>query len=70
MNENNYGHEGNEGPDPGSIHHPAHHPAHRDQLPYWKRAHRDWRVWVALVFMLVAMAIYVLSDDLAFLPHG
>jgi hypothetical protein len=66
MNENNYGHQGNEGPDPGSIHHPA----HRDQLPYWKRAHRDWRVWVALVFMLVAMAIYVLSDDLAFLPHG
>jgi hypothetical protein len=62
----NYGHPGNEGPDPGSIRHPA--PI--DQRPYWKRAHRDWRVWVALVAMLTAITIYILSEDLAFLPHG
>lgn len=35
-----------------------------------KRAHRDWRVWVGLFFMLAAITIYVLSEDLAFLPHG
>lgn len=66
MNGNNYNHQGNEGPDPGTVHRHTRH----DQLPYWKRAHHDWRVWVALVFMLGAMAIYILSDDLAFLPHG
>jgi hypothetical protein len=64
MNESNYGHHGNEGPDPGSVHHDA----HQDQ-PYWKRAHHDWRVWVGLVFMFAAITIYVLSDNLAFLPH-
>jgi hypothetical protein len=57
---------GNEGPDPGSVRHPA----HLDQRPYWKRAHRDWRIWVALVAMLAAITIYILSEDLAFLPHG
>ncbi len=65
MNESNYGHHGNEGPDPGSVHHHVPH----DQRPYWKRAHRDWRIWVALLFMLAAMAIYIMSDNLAFLPH-
>jgi len=66
MNENNYGHPGNEGPDPGSVHHPAPH----DQLPYWKRAHHDWRFWIGLGFMFAAITIFVLSDNLAFLPHG
>jgi hypothetical protein len=66
MNESNYGHHGNEGPDPGSVRRPALH----DQRPYWKRAHHDWKVWVALVFMFAAITIYVLSDNLAFLPHG
>jgi len=65
MNESNYGHHGNEGPDPGSIHRDA----LNDQRPYWKRAHRDWRVWIGLFFMLAAITIYVLSDDLALLPH-
>jgi hypothetical protein len=40
------------------------------QLPYWKRAHRDWRFWVGLVSMLAAITIYVMSDDLALLPRG
>jgi hypothetical protein len=62
----NYGHPGNEGPDPGSVRPPT--PI--DPRPYWQRAHRDWRIWVALVFMLAAITIYILSEDLAFLPHG
>jgi len=40
------------------------------QRPYWKRAHRDWRVWVGLFFCLAAIIIYVLSEDLAFMPSG
>jgi hypothetical protein len=65
MNESNYGHHGNEGPDTGGAHHNTHH----DTRPYWKRAHHDLRMWVGLVFMFAAITIYVLSDDLAFLPH-
>jgi hypothetical protein len=33
--------------------------------PYWKRAHKDWRLWVALFFCLAAIIIYVMTDDLA-----
>ena len=56
-NKHNYeGHSGDAGePDPG---------------PYWKRMHYDWRFWVGAVFMMAAIAIYVLSGDLAWLPRG
>ncbi len=37
---------------------------------YWKRAHRNPWFWVGLVLMLTAMTIYIVSDDLAFLPHS
>ncbi len=36
--------------------------AHR---PYWKRAHHDWRFWVVLVLMIVAMVVYIVSQDLS-----
>jgi hypothetical protein len=42
---------------------------HQGKRPYWTRAHRDWKFWVALSLMLAAMVIYVMSDDLAFRPH-
>jgi hypothetical protein len=38
------------------------------ERPYWKRAHHDWRFWAGLLFMLAAVAIYILSDGLALLP--
>jgi hypothetical protein len=38
--------------------------------PNWKRAHHDWRFWAGLVLMLTAITIYVLSDDLAFVPRS
>ena len=41
MNESNYGHHGNEGPEHDSVHHDP-------RPPYWKRAHHDWRFWVGL----------------------
>jgi len=37
--------------------------------PYWRRAHRDWRIWFGVVLMLVAMMIYLMTDDLAWRPH-
>jgi len=38
--------------------------------PYWKRMHRDWRFWIGALFMAAALAVYVLSGDLAWVPHG
>jgi hypothetical protein len=41
-----------------------------DPGPYWRRMHRDWRFWVGAVFMASALAIYVLSGDLAWVPSS
>ncbi len=38
--------------------------------PYWKRMHRDWRFWVGVILMAAALAIYVLSGDLAWVPRS
>jgi hypothetical protein len=32
--------------------------------------HRDWRFWLGAVFMAAALAIYVFSGDLAWVPNG
>jgi ABC-type nickel/cobalt efflux system permease component RcnA len=32
--------------------------------PYWKRAHRDWRIWVLVVLMIGCMGIYLMTGDL------
>src|ERR1035438_1674536 len=57
----------------------SNHGSHSDSLPagdtgdpgpYWKRVHRDWRFWVGAVFMAAALAIYVLSGDLAWVSNG
>ena len=61
MNRIKHGHRGHGSPDNDSIHHGF-------QRPYWKHAHHDWRLWVAVVLMLVAVTIYVMSDDLAWRP--
>lgn len=43
--------------------------AHMSHHPYWKRAHRDWRVWVAVFVIMAAMTIYVMSDNLTWWPY-
>jgi hypothetical protein len=49
------GNSGNNGePDPG---------------PYWRRMHRDWRFWVGAIFMFAAVSIYILSENLAWVPN-
>jgi len=40
-----------------------------DPGPYWRRMHHDWRFWVGAVLMFAALAVYVLSGDLAFVPR-
>jgi hypothetical protein len=41
----------------------------QDHRPYWKRAHRDWRIWVAVLFMIAGMIVYVMSEDLSVRPR-
>jgi hypothetical protein len=41
-----------------------------DPGPYWRRMHRDWRFWIGAIFMFAALAIYVLSGNLAWVPRG
>ena len=40
-----------------------------DPGPYWQRMHRDWRFWVCAFLMAVALAVFVMSDNLAFIPR-
>lgn len=55
-------------------HHPAPHgtngggnpPAHG---PYWKRAHTDWRFWIGVALMFVAMIAYIMTFDLRLRPR-
>jgi hypothetical protein len=37
---------------------------------WWKRAHKDWRVWAAVALMVVAMIVYVMTMDEALQPGG
>lgn len=62
MNQSKHRNHGNEGAERNPYHH--------INRAYWKRAHHDWRFWVGLVLMFVAIAIYVMSDNLALLPRG
>ena len=56
MNEIKHGHNPYDQPDNSANRH--------DARPCWKRAHRSIGFWVAVILMLAAMAIYVMSDDL------
>lgn len=33
-------------------------------VPYWERAHSDWRFWLGIVVMFIAMIVYVMSGNL------
>ncbi|MEO6786295.1 MAG: hypothetical protein ABI318_09205 [Chthoniobacteraceae bacterium] len=37
-------------------------------IPYWKRAHTDWRFWIGVLLMLAAISAYVSTLDLAERP--
>ena len=63
MNKIKHSRHEHEGPDSDSVNHGFHR-------PYWKHAHHDWRLWVAVSLMLVALLTYVMSDDLAWRPRS
>jgi hypothetical protein len=44
-------------------------PPHEQQVPYWKRAHKDWKFWVGAIFIAAALVIYVCTLDLSSVPH-
>ena len=43
----------------------SNHPPHS---PSWKRIHRSPFFWVAALFIMVAMIIYVTTDNLSMTP--
>jgi hypothetical protein len=61
MNKKKHSHHGDSGGDE------VHHGFHR---PYWKHAHHDWRLILAVLVMLGAVTMYVMSDDLAWRPRS
>ncbi len=36
----------------------------------WKRLHHHWYFWVAMFLMLAAVVIYVMTEDLAWVPRS
>ncbi|MGB8472708.1 MAG: hypothetical protein WCE61_01335 [Candidatus Acidiferrum sp.] len=44
--------------------------AHHESAPYWKRAHHDWRFWIGMFLMVVAISVYFMSDDLSLVPSS
>ena len=49
-----------EGAKPRDHEHSRHH--------FLKHAHRDWRLWLAVILMLGLIIFYVMSDDLSLRP--
>lgn len=45
------------------------HVPHRD-VAYWRRAHRDWRFWLGLCLMVVAITVFFMSVDLWLAPRS
>ena len=62
MSKTKHSHQSYGGEDSDGVNHGFHR-------PYWKHAHRDWRLWVAVFLMLVALFTYVMTDDLAWRPR-
>jgi hypothetical protein len=55
--------------DPSSHSHPQHQSGHGPPRGSAKRGlHRDWRLWLAVILMLAAMAAYVMTMDESLLP--
>ena len=47
----------------------THRPDYNQKMPYWQRAHRDWRFWLGVVCISTALYVYVMSNDLSMLPR-
>jgi hypothetical protein len=47
----------------------SHKTPYQAKAPYWRRAHTDWKFWVAVFFLFAALFIYIFSYDLVLIPH-
>jgi len=45
-------------------------PIHQGHPPYWRRAHRDWRIWFCVIVMLFAMAVYLMTGGFRWRING
>jgi hypothetical protein len=45
-------------------------PIYQGQPPYWRRAHRDRRLWFCVIVMLIAMVVYLMTGDLRWPLHA
>ena len=45
-------------------------PINQGHPPYWRCAHRDWRLWFCVILMLAAMLVYLATGDLRWPFHG
>jgi hypothetical protein len=61
MSESNHHHHPQKGPHPKED--------QQQSVPYWKRAHHDWRFWVAVFFIFAALAVYVSTFGLSLVPR-
>jgi hypothetical protein len=62
MNELRHDHKSHGDPNGGPIDHG--HP------PFWRRAHRDWRIWFCVIMMLFAMLVYMATGGLRWRLQG
>jgi hypothetical protein len=51
-------------------HHRDHHanPPEAENRAAWRRVHKDWRLWIVVALMLLAMLTYVMTMDEAIQP--
>ena len=47
----------------------SHKTPYQARPPYWRRAHTDWKFWVAVFFLFAALFIYIFSYDLILVPR-
>jgi hypothetical protein len=47
-------------------HHSHHHDKHAHDGPRKRPIHKDWRLWVVVVLMLLGIVIYILTFDESF----
>jgi hypothetical protein len=52
-----------EGAKPRDHAHPRHPAIH-----FLKYAHRSWKVWVGVIFLIALMMVYIFSNDLSYRP--
>jgi len=62
MSESQHDHKPHGDPNGGPLNH--------GRPPYWRNAHRDWRIWFCVIVMLFAMLVYVMTGGFRWRFNG